>query len=74
MKDRIEENPKLSVDERNLLSVAYKNVVGARRNAWRVIYSILQRNPDAETAKDYLATIEKDLNAVCAEVVVRQPW
>lgn len=26
-------------DERNLLSVAYKNIVGSRRNAWRVIES-----------------------------------
>merc|ERR1711923_569239 len=27
-------------EERNLLSVAYKNVVGSRRSSWRVISSI----------------------------------
>lgn len=30
----------LSSEERNLLSVAYKNIVGARRSSWRVISSI----------------------------------
>ena len=33
----------LSSEERNLLSVAYKNIVGARRSSWRVISSIEQK-------------------------------
>lgn len=33
----------LSVEERNLLSVAYKNVIGSRRASWRVISSIEQK-------------------------------
>ena len=30
----------LSVEERNILAVAFKNVVGTRRAAWRVLSSI----------------------------------
>ena len=30
----------LTLDERNILSVAFKNIVGTRRAAWRVLTSI----------------------------------
>jgi len=43
MKEVTEKNPMLSNEERNLLSVAYKNVVGTRRSSWRVISSIEQK-------------------------------
>jgi len=36
-------NAELSVEERNLLSVAYKNAVGSRRAAWRIISSVEQK-------------------------------
>ena len=37
------DHSELSVEERNILSVAYKNVVGNRRTAWRVLNSIEQK-------------------------------
>ncbi len=43
MKQVTEQGAELTNEERNLLSVAYKNVVGARRSAWRVISSIEQK-------------------------------
>ena len=72
MKEVTEEDGKLSSEERNLLSVAYKNVVGARRSAWRVISSIEQKATDEKVTqtKEYRQEIEKELNDVCKEVLV----
>ncbi|KAM9824121.1 14-3-3 protein zeta-like [Neosynchiropus ocellatus] len=64
MREYTEKNKSLDSEERNLLSVAYKNVVGALRNAWRVL-----SNSNGKAAEDYKAEIEKELNEVCNEVV-----
>lgn len=40
MKSVVMTGQPLSVEERNLLSIAYKNSVGERRAAWRVVSSI----------------------------------
>merc|ERR1712168_144824 len=64
-----EEGP-LSTEERNLLSVAYKNIVGAKRSSWRVISSIEQKAADKETlAKEYRKKIEGELDSFCREVL-----
>jgi len=63
----------LSNEERNLLSVAYKNVVGARRSSWRVISSIEQKNDTNERrrdmAKEYRLKVEKELSEICTTVL-----
>ena len=62
----------LVAEERNLLSVAYKNVVGTRRSSWRVVSSIEQKSQDAkkEMAKSYREKIEEELQDICEEVLV----
>lgn len=64
----------LSADERNLLSVAYKNVVGTRRSSWRVISSIEQKSSEdkKELAKTYREKIETELRDICNEVLVSE--
>jgi len=65
----------LTVDERNLLSVAYKNVVGTRRASWRIISSIEQKEESKGTEKhvgtirDYRQKIETELEQVCQDVL-----
>ena len=64
----------LDNEERNLLSVAYKNVVGARRSAWRVISSIEQKSESndkkMEIARKYREKIEEELKEICNQVLV----
>ncbi len=43
MKEVAVMNIELTVEERNLLSVAYKNVIGSRRASWRMISSVEQK-------------------------------
>ncbi len=61
----------LTVEERNLLSVAYKNVIGSRRAAWRVISSIEQKGePDKmNLIQSYRTKIEKELEDICADIL-----
>lgn len=65
---KCESEEKLTVDERNLLSVAYKNVVGAKRRSWRVL-SQGQLDMEKELLDKYRGMIEMELEAVCAEVL-----
>merc|ERR1712032_1631870 len=79
MADHMEEVGKtgaeLSVEERNLLSVAYKNAVGSRRAAWRIITSVEQKektkgNEDnAKFAKEYCGKVEAELDKICNSIL-----
>nr|AIJ04692.1 14-3-3c [Morus alba var. atropurpurea] len=65
----------LTVEERNLLSVAYKNLVGARRASWRIVSSIEQKEESRGNAghvaaiRAYRAKIESELSSICGDVL-----
>ncbi|OBT51114.1 tyrosine 3-monooxygenase/tryptophan 5-monooxygenase activation protein [Pseudogymnoascus sp. 24MN13] len=75
MKEVAKLGGELSVDERNLLSVAYKNVVGTRRASWRIISSIEQKEESKGTEKhvstirDYRQKIETQPDKLCQDVL-----
>uniref|UniRef100_A0A7S2AC38 14-3-3 domain-containing protein n=1 Tax=Stereomyxa ramosa TaxID=1078864 RepID=A0A7S2AC38_9EUKA len=74
MKKVAKENTELSVDERNLLSVAYKNVIGSRRAAWRILSSIEQKEESkgneehVARVKAYRGQIETELTDICNDI------
>jgi len=65
----------LSVEERNLLSVAYKNAVGSRRASWRIISSVEQKEAakgaedGSRRSKQYREQVEKELDEICHKIL-----
>jgi len=64
----------LTLEERNLLSVAYKNVVGARRASLRIIGSIEAKEKEKGSDKailvsNYKSKVETELNNICEDIL-----
>ena len=68
-------NVDLTVEERNLFSVGYKNLVGARRASWRILSSIEQKEEskgnevNTRRIRDYRLKVETELTRICGEIV-----
>merc|ERR1711936_388513 len=73
MRQVTESGIELTNEERNLLSVAYKNVVGSRRSSWRVISSIEAKCDDGDKKKayalEYRSKVETELQDICNVVL-----
>jgi len=74
MKKVINFGAELSVEERNYLSVAYKNAVASRRSAWRQLGPLEIKwekmgSKHVEAMKSYHKKIEIELTGLCTEVI-----
>lgn len=75
MKAVASSDQELTVEERNLLSVAYKNVIGARRASWRIVSSIEQKeeskgnDQQVTMIKSYREKIEAELAKICEDIL-----
>ncbi|KAJ0960048.1 hypothetical protein J5N97_000163 [Dioscorea zingiberensis] len=65
----------LTPEERNLLSVGYKNVIGARRASWRILSSLEQKEEakgnehNARRVIDYMKRVEDELTKICNDIL-----
>lgn len=76
MKRVVSLHTELNVEERNLLSVAYKNVIGSRRASWRIVSSLEQKEEReggtgerAKLIKRYRREIEDELREICDDIL-----
>ncbi|OMO98850.1 14-3-3 protein [Corchorus capsularis] len=75
MKNVAKLDVELTVEERNLLSVGYKNVIGARRASWRILSSIEQKEEgkgnevNAKRIKEYRHKVESELSNICNDIM-----
>ena len=71
MKSLVEMPEELSIEERNMFSVAFKNVIGSQRYAWRAIVSIEQKTEESKkkVVKEYRKKLEEELEQTCYNVL-----
>ena len=62
----------MSVNERNLISVACKSLIGSKRVAWRTVTSVMQNTKYKDymdSMKDYKNKLENDMYKECIMIV-----
>ena len=75
MKNVAKMDVELTIEERNLLSVGYKNVIGSRRASWRILSSIEQKEEsrgnevNAKRIKEYRQKVELELTNICSDIM-----
>ncbi|KAI5654840.1 hypothetical protein M9H77_32027 [Catharanthus roseus] len=75
MKEVAKMDVELTIEERNLVSVGYKNVIGARRASWRILSSIEQKEEgkgheqNVKRIKTYRQRVEDELTKICSDIL-----
>lgn len=75
MKQVAVQSGELTVDERNMFSVAYKNVIGTRRASWRIVSTLEQKEESKGNVahisciREYHSKIEQELETICNDVL-----
>ncbi len=69
MTQYIEGQGAVTKEARNLLSVAFKNCIGASRSAWRIIRSKEQNSGPSDALDEYKSRVKKEFLAIYNQVM-----
>ncbi|KAL7256261.1 hypothetical protein ACSBR1_010230 [Camellia fascicularis] len=75
MKSAAKLDVELTVEETNLLSVGYKNVIGARRESWQIMSSIEPKEEskgnenNVKLIKGYRHKVDEELSKICSDIL-----
>lgn len=74
MKIKVQKDSNLTMDERSLLSVAFKNVIGSRRASWRTLQAQLEGKGNKGAISlniitQYKEKVEAELTEIIDEVI-----
>ena len=70
----VELDPKLTKEERNLLSAGYKNIISDKRSNWRLLNNLERKEEEKKNMtqcaniKEVKSKIEKELNDICDQI------
>ncbi len=69
----VELNPKLTKDERNILSAGYKNIISDKRASWRLLNNMERKEEKKNSTqianiREVKGNLEKELNRICDEI------
>ena len=69
----VELEPKLTKDERNILSAGYKNIISDKRASWRLLNSMERKEEKKNSTqcaniRQIKENIEKELNQICDQI------
>ena len=70
----VELDPKLTKEERNLLSAGYKNIISDKRSSWRLLNNMERKEEEKKNTtqsayiKEIKDKIETELNQICAQI------
>ena len=69
----VELDPKLTKDERNILSTGYKNIISDKRASWRLLNSMERKEEKKNSSqianiREVKENIERELNQICDQI------